>query len=191
MTKNNKILTAAFAASGLWLNRENLFDKNTSEFMYWNKKNCYGMLDSVTIKLARIIRFDPKLSVKEKIERLTSIAEAFSKMSECNDLYFFCIGEQAIDTLLADMLTQEGADIDDIISARESQFMAMEKTMACAKNDDVLNELIETTYKTSDLVSWQVQRLLTSTHPKFVNLRKNSVYMELLHKWSVRSDTSI
>ena len=164
--------------------KESLFDKNSSEFMYWNKKNCYGMLDSVAIKIARIIRFDPCLTAEEKLERLTSIAEAFSEMSEKNNLEYFCIVEQAIYTLLADMLTQESANIEDIIVAREKQFCTMKKTMTCAENDVVLMELIADTYKTYDLISWQVQRLLTSTHSKFAELRKNSKYVKMLDSWA-------
>ena len=164
--------------------KESLFDKDSPEFMYWNKKNCYGMLDSVAIKIARIIRFDPCLAIEEKVERLTSVAEAFSEMSVRNDLEFFSIGEQAIFTLMADMLTQESADIEDIIVAREKQFCAMKKTMACAENDVVLRELIADTYKTNDLISWQVQRLLTSTHSKFAELRKNSKYVKMLDSWA-------
>ena len=168
---------------GSSLLKEQLFCKNTSEFMYWNKKNCYGMLDSMAIKLARIIRFAPELSVKEKIARLSKIAEDFSEISKKDDLAFFCIAEQAIYTLLAGMLTQENADIEDIIEARDCQFRSMEKTMACADKDYVLKELIADTYKTNDLVSWQLNRLISSPHNQFAALREIPEYMEMLNKW--------
>ncbi len=169
---------------GSALLKEQLFYKNTPEFMYWNKKNCYGMLDSMSIKLARIIRFDPKLSVKEKIARLSKMAEALSEISKKDDCAFFCIAEQAVYTLLAGMLTQENADIEDIIEARECQFRAMAKTMACAENDYVLKELIADTYKTNDLISWQLNRLISSPHKQFASLREIPEYMEMLNKWA-------
>lgn len=59
--------------------KEQLFAKDTSEYRYWNKKNCYDLMDVMSIKLARIIRFDPTLSVAEKITRLEPIAKAFGK----------------------------------------------------------------------------------------------------------------
>ena len=96
---------------------------------------------------------------------------------------FFCIAEQAIYTLLAGMLTQENADIEDIIEARDCQFRAMEKTMACADKDYVLKELIADTYKTNDLVSWQLNRLISSPHKQFAALREIPEYMEMLNKW--------
>ena len=39
-------------------------------------------MDVMSFKLARIIRFDPTLSVAEKIECLESMAEAFAEMSQ-------------------------------------------------------------------------------------------------------------
>ncbi len=50
--------------------KEQLFGKDTAEYRYWNRKNCYGLMYGMSIKLARIIRFDPTLSVEEKIKRL-------------------------------------------------------------------------------------------------------------------------
>ena len=85
--------------------KEQLFGKDTAEYRYWNKKNCYGLMDVMFIKLARIIRFDPTFSVTEKIERLESIAETFAEMSKHRDLECFCIGEKSIYSILAGMLT--------------------------------------------------------------------------------------
>ena len=76
--------------------KECLFGKDTAEFRYWNKKNCFGLMDVLAVKLARIIRFDPSLSIAEKIERIESMAEAFGEMSKRKDLEFFCIGEKTL-----------------------------------------------------------------------------------------------
>lgn len=43
--------------------KEQLFGKDTAEYRYWNKKNCYCLIDVMSIKFARIIRFDPALYV--------------------------------------------------------------------------------------------------------------------------------
>jgi len=163
--------------------KEQLFGKDTVEYRYWNKKNCYGLMDVMSIKLARIIRFDPTLSVTEKIERLESMAEAFAEMSQKKDLKFFCIGEESIYAILAGMLTADNASIDDVIRIREKQFAAMGKMITLAKTDEVLAEQIKTTYKTDDMVAWMLNRLLNSPHPQFAKLRENPKYMEMLNKW--------
>ena len=163
--------------------KEQLFGKDTTEYRYWNKKNCYGLMDVMSIKLARMIRFDPTLSVAEKIERLELMAEAFAEMSKRKDLECFCIGEESIYAILAGMLTADNAPIDDVIRIREKQFAAMEKIMKLAETDDVLKEQIQSTYKSDDMVAWELNRLLNSPHPQFAKLRENKQYLEMLNKW--------
>jgi transcriptional regulator with XRE-family HTH domain len=164
--------------------KEQLFGKDTTEYRYWNKKNCYGLMDVMSIKLARIIRFDPTLSVAEKIERLELMAEAFAEMSKRKDLECFCIGKESIYAILAGMLTADNAPIDDVIRIREKQFASMERIMKLAETDDVLKEQIKSTYKSDDMVAWQLNRLLNSPHPQFAKLRENKKYLEMLNKWA-------
>ena len=164
--------------------KEQLFEKDTAEYRYWNKKNCYGLMDVMSIKLACIIRFDPTLSVTEKIEHLDSIAEAFAEMSQKDNLEFCRIGEQSIYAILAGMLTADNASIDDVIRIREKQFISTKKLMALAKTDEILSEQIQTTYKTDDMLAWILNRLLNSPHPQFAKLRENQEYMEILNKWT-------
>ena len=163
--------------------KEQLFDKNTAEYRHWNKKNCYGLMDVMSIKLARTVRFDPALSIGEKIKHLESMAEEFAGMSSKQDLGFFCIGEQAICAVLAEMLTVENSPVDDVVRIREKQFVAMEKIMKLAENDTVFKEQIQSTYKTNDIVAWQVNRLLNSPLPQFARLREYPKYMEMLNRW--------
>lgn len=164
--------------------KEQLFGKDTEEYRYWNKKNCYGLMDVMSVKLARMIRFDPKLSVSQKIERLEAIAEAFADMRFKNDLKLFCIGEESIYSILAGMLTADNASIDDVIRIREKQFKAMEKMMELAEQDEILYEQIQTTYKSDDMIAWAVNRLSNSPHPQFARLRENPKYTEMLNKWA-------
>ncbi len=164
--------------------KEQLFSKDTAEYRYWNKKNCYGLMDVMSIKLARIIRFDSMISVAAKIERIEPIAEIFAEMSKQKDLEFFCIGEQAIYAILAGMLTADNAPIEDVIRIREKQFASMRRIIKLAETDEVLAEQIETTYKTDDMKTWLLNRLLNSPHPQFAELRENPKYMEMLNKWA-------
>ena len=163
--------------------KEQLFGKDTAEYRYWNKKNCYGLMDVMSIKLARIIRFDPTLSVTEKIERLEPMAETFAEMSKQKDLECFRIGQESIYAILAGMLTVDNAPIDDVIRIREKQFASMEKIMKLAETDDVLKEQIQSTYKSDDMIAWELNRLLSSPHPQFARLRENKQYLEMLNKW--------
>lgn len=163
--------------------KEQLFAKDTSEFRYWNKRNCYVFLDFIAIKQARIIWFDPLIPLNEKIARIEHIAETFSETSQRRDFEFFCIGEQAAYALLSDMLTLNNGAAGDVIRVREKQFVSMERIMRLAESDEVLYESIERTYKTNDMIAWTLNRLLSSPVPQFARLRENSEYTEMLYKW--------
>ena len=125
-----------------------------------------------------------RTAATEKIERIESMAEAFGEMSKRKDLEFFCIGEKTLYETFVGMLTADNAPIEDVIRIREKQFAAIERVMVFAESDDVHKEQIKTTYKTDDLISWHLNRLLYSPHPQFAKLRKNPKYMEMLSKWS-------
>ena len=164
--------------------KEQLFQKDTAEFRYWNKKNCLGLIDVLSVKLARIIRFDPTLSVTEKTRRMETIAESFETMCMQSDLAFFCIGEASVYAILAEMLTVENAFVGDVIRIREKQFVAMGKMMELAQRDDVLREQIKTTYQTDDVRAWLSNRLLTSSHVPYARLREDPRYTDMLQRWT-------
>ena len=166
------------------ISKERLFSTDTPEFRYWNKRNCYGLMDVMSLKLARIIRFDPTLSVAQKIERIEPIAQAFAQISDSQDLAFFCIGEQSIYAILAGMLTADNAPMDEIIRIRDKHLASLQKVMTLAQIDPVVKELFRTTYKTDDLVAWELNKLLHSPHPQLAKLREDPDYVEMLQRWA-------
>ena len=162
---------------------EQLFEKSSDEFCYWNKRNCYGMTDVLGIKSARIIRFDKSLTVKEKIERAENIAEAFKATSENKDLEFFCIAERAVYSIIAGMLTAENTSVEEIIALREKEFCAAERIILLANKNEIVKELLITAFKTQNLIKFEIERLLYSPHPQFKALREFPKYVEFLNKW--------
>lgn len=164
--------------------KEALFSKGTPEFAYWNKKNCFGLMDDFALKLARDVRFDPTLTVDEKIQKLERIAGSFAEMSRKPYLELFCIGEAAVRTQCAGMLTAENTEIENVIRCRENQFAAMAKVMQLAEREEALADKVLESFGTSDIIGWEVERLLNSPHKQFESLRKYGEYMEMLAKYS-------
>lgn len=161
---------------------EQLFTKDTPEFRYWNRRNCYGMLDVFSIKYARMIRFDPSLSQSEKCVQLKNAAALFSGISKEHETAIFCIAELAIRVALAEMLTAENAGEKDVISAYEEEFAAMRKMTALAETDEVLKESIASTYKTASPVEYLIERLSTSDYPPLVKLRENPAFIQMIEQ---------
>ncbi|MBQ8432482.1 MAG: helix-turn-helix transcriptional regulator [Clostridia bacterium] len=163
--------------------KEQLFDRNTEEFRHWNRKNCYGLMDAMAIRLARTLRFDPACSLTEKTVRLEAMAKAFGELRKREDFASFCIAEIAVCEVLAGMLGVEANmedAVEDLIRVRERQFAAMEDLMALAKEDAVIKELIMSTYGTEDLAGWLWNRLAHSPHPQFAKPREMPIYREKL-----------
>lgn len=160
--------------------KEALFGKGTPEFAYWNRKNYFGLMDEMSIRIARDVRFDSALTIKERIEKLEVMGETFAEIAEKPGLEFFCIGEQAIYIVCAGMLTADNAEIADVIRIREKQFAAMEKMMRLAESEQALADSFKTSYGTDNLVAWELNRLANSPHQQFANLRKNKEYAEFL-----------
>ena len=163
---------------------EQLFEKDTEEYRYWNKRNCYGFLDVMGIKLARIIRFDNTMTVQEKIDRIESMGEAFYEISQKKDMEIFCICEKAVYSILAGMLTAQSTSIENVIRIRIKEFKAIERIMNLAKKDEALKELIENTYRTQNILAFETDRMLNSPHPQFTALREFPEYVEMLNEWA-------
>lgn len=163
--------------------KEQLFGKATAEYRYWNRKNCYGLINVMAIKHARIVRFDPKLSVAEKVTRLDRMAQTYAVAGEQKESEFFCVGEEAVLSIAAGMLTADNTLIQEVIRLRKRQFNAMRKMMCLAEKDPVLKELIASKYKTDDILAWGVTRLLESPHQQFAKLRENPEYMQMLKEY--------
>ncbi len=163
--------------------KEDLFGKDTFEFRCWNMKNCCALIDLMAARLARVIRFDPSLSVAEKTARLERVAEIFSETSQNDDLSFLCIAEHKVYAILAGMLTADSTEIENVIRIREKQFASASEVMKLAQTDDAMRELLFETYNTDDIVGWEVNRLLNSPHPQFAKLRENDEYVNMLRKY--------
>lgn len=162
--------------------KESLFEKSSAEYRYWNRRNCYTHTDNMARKLARIIRFEPSLTVKEKIWRTEALANEISHLSSNGDLSFFCIAEYGLYAVLAGMLSAND-DIHDVIRIREKQFQAMKKITELSKTDIVLKDILISSYKTENILGREIERLLRSPHPQLSELREFPEYLEMLLKW--------
>ena len=161
---------------------EQLFAKDTPEFRYWNKRNCYGLLDVFAIKYARMIRYDPALSRSEKCVRFQNAAAFFAGIAKESETAFFRIAELAIRVAFAEMLVAENAKDEDVIRAYEEEFAAMKKMTALAETDEVLKEIIASTYKTASPTEYLIGRLSASDYPPLVKLRKNPAFIQMIEQ---------
>lgn len=163
--------------------KEQLFSKDTEEYRFWNRRNCYGMLDVMAIKLARTILFDNTLTIDEKISKTEAVAEDFSRFSAKEELAFFCIAEEAIYSALAGYISAYNEYTSDMIRISKKQLLTMAKMTNLAQTDSVLKDCMEKTYETDDLVGWMVNLINEYPGEGYAKLRENDEFKALLDKW--------
>lgn len=130
---------------------EQLFSKDTEEYRFWNRKNCYGNIDVMAIKLARTILFDDTLTSEVKIRKVEAVAEEFSKLSEKEDFEGFCIAEEAVYSALLGYMSVYNSKKTSMARIAEKQLFAMAKMVRFSKNDLVLKDCMEKAYGTNNL----------------------------------------
>ena len=161
---------------------EQLFSKDTEEYRFWNRKNFYGNMDVMAIKLARSFLFDDRLTLEEKIKRTEAVAEEFSRLSEKEDLECFCVAEEAVYGALLGYLSVFSRDSAIMAHMAEKQLIAMTKMIILSCTDEALKDCIEKSYGTGtdDLVGWMIDRW--SEHPDeyFSKLKESKEYKALL-----------
>ena len=162
---------------------EQIFSKESAEYRTWNRKNCYSLLNIMAIKHARIIQYDPDITTSDKIQKLTQIAESYAKFEENENCTFFCIAEEAVYWIAADLLMKSDSDIREIIKIKEAHLYAMHKTEKLAKTDTTLQELLLETYGTKNLIQHHISILKNSPHPHYVTPRNSPEYLEMLNRW--------
>ena len=161
--------------------KEQLFGKDTPEFRFWNRKNCYGLLDVTAIKHARTVQFDPALSPEAKTSLLEEIAATYAKASESPKTEFFVIGEAAVLGILFTMLVTENGTETDVIRVCKKRFGALKKMDELAETDEVLQKQIAETYQTQgSILTWEIDRLKTSAHPRLAELRESPAFRAIL-----------
>lgn len=161
---------------------EQLFHKDTEEYRFWNRRNCYGMIDVMAIKLARTFLFDNTLTCEEKLNKTERVAQEFSLLSEKEELSCFCIAEEAVYSAMLGYMADCGADANDMARIAEKQFFAMTKMTNLSQIDPVLKDCMEKTYGTDDLAGFILKHWDEHLSKAYPDLRENKKFRSLLEK---------
>ena len=83
------------------------------------------------------------------------------------------------------MLIAKDAPVEEIIRVQEKDFAMLKKIteLANSEDDNELRMMITRTYKETDLVSFQVNRLIKFAGTKYEKLRGDPKYLEMLNRW--------
>ncbi len=162
---------------------EQLFAKNTPEFLYWVRKNLYELSDFAADKAVKSIFFDNQLTYEEKVKKAEYYGDAATESFEKSGDSVFVVIEESIFSRLANDLTYRGGTAEDIIRIRKKQLKAMKKIDELSKEDLVLYECMIKPHDTDSLLQFMVNYLLSAKHGRSAELLENKDYVKMIKQY--------
>ncbi len=98
---------------------EQLFAKDTPEFLYWVKKNMYELAAFAADKLAKSVFFDAQYPYAEKVKRLELYGDKAASLYEETGEIFFALTAFSLMSRTANDLCFRGGESADIIRIKE------------------------------------------------------------------------
>ena len=164
--------------------REQLFPKDSPEFLYWNNYNTYGMRDGVFCKVARSIWYDQTLTSDTKKNRIELLGDSLFALSEQEGFAFLSISAQMLFSFLANHISSAGT-VEDVIRIRDKQLMALERMYILSQTSQPLADALDKTYGTQRPAVWVMDWLKTAKHPQLAELRENNDYISMIKRWEL------
>lgn len=162
---------------------EGLYEKDSAEYRYWNHRNLYQLADGTANKLIRSVWYQDDAPIEERISRCEALCELFSQMRKMSDEPIFKIMEHMLYSDLSNLLIFSGGHAEDGIRIQEHVLAAAKELTDAAKTDDVLRELLMSTYLTDNLLHWTLHRLKSSPQEPLARLREHAEYRAMLERY--------
>jgi transcriptional regulator with XRE-family HTH domain len=123
---------------------EQLFAKDTPQYLHWVKRNMFELASFAVDKFTRSIYFDPKMPKTEAIQSIEANGDRLTELREQTDQAFFAIMEYTLfGRLQNDMYYRGGGTPEDLERIREKKLSARKALHKYAKADTVLAEAAE------------------------------------------------
>lgn len=162
---------------------EQLFTKDSEEYMYWNKLNIYEYIDFTAMKIARMIWYDKALDKKEKTLKCEHIIDLLSNARrETNEGFFVVFEKSLIEQYIYLMMANNG-DIDDIARFLDKFLDSARAETEIVKCDKALRDGILVPYKTENVLKFHIDNWRTSNHWSLARLRSEEKIKALLDKY--------
>lgn len=120
---------------------EQLFPKDTPEFLYHVRKNLYELADFTADKMVKVLFFDSGLPFAERIKTAEHYGDLLAGLGAQTQDAVFTIMEASLFGRLANDLTYRGGSDEDILRVTEKRQLAYRKLYELAKKDSVLHEV--------------------------------------------------
>lgn len=120
---------------------EQLFPKDTPEFLYHARKNLYELADFAADKMVKVIYYDAKIPFEERIKKAEHYGDLLADLSTQTLDSAFTVMEASLFSRLANDLTYRGGNDEDILRVTEKRQLAYRKLSELERKDSVLREV--------------------------------------------------
>lgn len=162
---------------------EQLFAKDTPEFLYWVRKNMYELADFAADKLVKSIFFDPQSPIEERIKQAEHYGDIVLNLAKETDEPFFAVIAHSLFGRLQNDLRYRGGTDSDVIRMTDKYLDATKLLTELAAGNPVLTETLHPLRGNDTLLKWTVSIYLNARHGRNAELLKTPEYTEILNKY--------
>ncbi len=163
---------------------EQLFAKDTPEFLYWVKKNMYELVDFAADKLVKSIFFDPQFPMEDRVAEAERYGDIVLNLAKETDEPFFAVIAHSLFGRLQNDLRYRGGTDSDIIRMTDKYFDATKLLTELAEQNPVLTETLHSLRGNANLLQWTVSLYRNAKGGRNAELLKYPEYVEILQKYS-------
>ena len=167
---------------------EQLFAKNSDEYLEHLHKNLYALIDFAGDKLGRSVFFDRSRTMQEKTERALRYGELMlDAYAQTGEVCFALLAKSFLGRMENDLNFRGGGE-EAIIAVMEKHLEATQKLGECIRENAPLKHAYmdrrASSVEGDDLLAWTVNSRLHAERGRRAELLKNPAYAEVLQKYS-------
>lgn len=163
---------------------EQLFAKDTPEFLYWVRKNMYELAGFAADKLVKSIYFDPQFPMEDRVKTAEHYGDIVLTIAkETGEPFFAVIAHDLFGRLQNDVKYRVGTDTD-AIRLTDKYLDATRYLTELAEHNLPLTDSLHPLRGRDSLLTWTVNCCRTSKHPKNLALLNYPEYIEILNKYT-------
>ena len=161
---------------------EQLFQKDSYEYRYWNRVNVYQYAQNTALKLGRAYWYSDTLSDEEKIIACEKTIDALSTASkETGEVYFSVMEYDLAGSFNFRLAASRPDMISDITRLLDKMLSAAKKLTVFIKTDEALKKIFSEKVN-CDPLKWELTQWRTTNHPQISKIRGEAEIIEVLNK---------
>ncbi len=162
---------------------EQLFQKDSPEYRYWNRVNVYEYAQNTALKLGRSYWYSANLTDEERIALCENAIDALTyARKETNEAYFALVEYDLIGTFNFRLAALRPDMVVDIARLLDKMLSAAEALAELIKTDDALKKIFSGKVNYNPL-KWELTQWNTTNHPQISKLRTEPIIIEVLNKY--------